>query len=71
VLETRLHERTRLGIERLAWRAQHLVDNRWREGFVPSSEFRVPSFALEPFLATLFTLACRAGRAAAVAFALQ
>src|SRR5262245_49853102 len=30
VPEARLHERTRVHVERFAWRLQHIVDNRWR-----------------------------------------
>ena len=66
-----LHEGARGGIKRLA-RSMHDIMHDWRNrGIVPKSEFRVPSFALKPFLATFFALPGWARSAAAGAFALQ
>src|SRR5205823_12922104 len=45
--------------------------NRRHNTIVSSSKFRVPSFALQPLLATFFALATRPRRAAAGALALE
>jgi hypothetical protein len=69
--EARLHEGAGRSVERLARRAQDFVDYLGHFGIVPGSEFRVPTLALQPFLAALFAFADRTGRATAGAFALK
>lgn len=71
VAEARFHEGTRSMVQRLPWRAQHVVHGSRSDFIVPGSKFRVGGFAQRFFLATFFALATRAKRAAAGALALQ
>src|SRR6266436_10367825 len=68
--KTRFHEGAAGRVERLTGRAQHFVNDRRNSRIVPSSDLRVPSFALQPLFATFLTFTGRARRAAAGAFAL-
>src|SRR5437016_14380730 len=71
--KARFHEGTRLRVESLAGRVQHVVHDRGHTVRVLNFEFRVLSCALErlPILVALSALAAGDGASAASAFAFQ
>jgi hypothetical protein len=65
--KARLKECAGLQIQRVPWRAQHLMhDRRYRRWFSA-----IRSTALQAFIATFLAFAIQPGRSAAGAFALQ